>query len=485
MGRRSTTGGVLPLGRNRIQFDFTLEGRRYRPSLPWTPTEANLRRAQERLRDIKARIAAGNFRFSEEFPNYRFLDRAPLPLGTLTCGEVFDAFLHHNEARVARNDLAPVTLASQRKILDRVWRPHIGHLPFLAIRYSKLIQIADSRRWNKKTYNNAISILRRAFSYGYQDYPGKGNPALGLRCARIGKKDRPPIDPFSIQDAETLIAALHEDWGEVQGNYDEFRFFTGLRPSEQIALVVTDYDAAHGVLSITKARVHGVDKDVTKTRTDRRVTLCPRAIAVLERQLQLRKYLLRAGRTRHNHLFVNDAGEVIRDLHEVYGRWHQTLKRLAIRYRKPYAARHSSVSWALMMGRNPLWVAKQHGHSISTMLAVYAAWTEGATESDVIAIEDALAAAPIIASVPEQNSRLVRNPPLLLEGLWGFVSRFASKKTPERGQLTENPTEVIGGEGGIRTHVYPCGHNWNSSPAPSTTRPPLRKSIGYETFLKA
>jgi len=72
---------------------------------------------------------------------------------------------------------------------------------------------------------------------------------------RIEKKDRPPIDPFSIQDAETLIAALHRDWGEAQGNYDEFRLFTGLRPSEQIALVVTDYDAAHGVLSITKARV--------------------------------------------------------------------------------------------------------------------------------------------------------------------------------------------------------------------------------------
>ena len=77
---------------------------------------------------------------------------------------------------------------------------------------------------------------------------------------------RPPIDPFSIQDAEVLIAAIHRDWGEAQGNYDELRFFTGLRPSEGIARFVTDYDAAHGVLSVTKARVLGIDKDVTKTR---------------------------------------------------------------------------------------------------------------------------------------------------------------------------------------------------------------------------
>ncbi len=34
---------------------------------------------------------------------------------------------------------------------------------------------------------------------------------------------------------------------------------------------------------------------------------------------------------------------------------------MKLRYRKPYCARHSSVSWNLMIGRNPLWVAKQHG----------------------------------------------------------------------------------------------------------------------------
>ncbi len=37
------------------------------------------------------------------------------------------------------------------------------------------------------------------------------------------------------------------------------------------------------------------------------------------------------------------------------------------------------------------------------------------------------------------------------------------------------PRERTGGESGIRTHVYPCGHNWNSSPAPSTARPSLRR----------
>jgi len=80
------------------------------------------------------------------------------------------------------------------------------------------------------------------------------------------KKDRPPCRSFTIQEAESLISRPHADWGEAIGNYDEFRFFTGLRPSEQIALLVTDHDAERGVLSATKARVLRRDKDRTKTQ---------------------------------------------------------------------------------------------------------------------------------------------------------------------------------------------------------------------------
>jgi integrase len=108
-----------------------------------------------------------------------------------------------------------------------------------------------------------------------------------LRCFRLTKRDRPVIDPFSIQEAETLIAAIHRDWGETQGNFDEFRFLTGLRPSEQIALLVSDCDVAQGKLSVTKARVIARDKDRTKTGEDRLIELCPRALEVLKRQLAL------------------------------------------------------------------------------------------------------------------------------------------------------------------------------------------------------
>jgi integrase len=91
----------------------------------------------------------------------------------------------------------------------------------------------------------------------------------------------------------------------------------------------------------------------------------------------------------HEYLFFH-SGEPIRDLHETYARWRRTLGRLGIRYRKRYAARHTSVSWDLMLGRNPLWVARQHGHSLLTMLRVYAAWTDGGLEVDAEAIRRAM-----------------------------------------------------------------------------------------------
>jgi hypothetical protein len=67
-----------------------------------------------------------------------------------------------------------------------------------------------------------------------------------------------------------------------------------------------------------------------------------------------------------------ESGAPIAHLGYCYWRWQRTLKRLAIRYRKPYLARHTSVSWSLMVGRNPLLVAKEHFHRIPTMLSVYA-----------------------------------------------------------------------------------------------------------------
>jgi len=162
-GSKWFTSGDVAASNGRIQFDFMFEGIRYRPSIQRPPSEANLRRARERLADIKRQIELGTFSFAEEFPDYRFLHRVTGASRIRSCNEVFNEFLAHCEARRARGDLAAATLSTYRRVLESAWRPELGKLLFHQVRFARLVTIADAKLWSKKTYNNAISILRQAF----------------------------------------------------------------------------------------------------------------------------------------------------------------------------------------------------------------------------------------------------------------------------------------------------------------------------------
>jgi hypothetical protein len=117
-----------------------------------------------------------------------------------------------------------------------------------------------------------------------------------------------------------------------------------------------------------------------------------------------------------------------------------------------------------MIGRNPLWVAKQHGHSITTMLRAYAAWAEDAVEADIEAIKGAMAASPRTliraaasdttmgkcpqaharSAVPKARSRIDPGPQDYLS-----VDLSVAALGP---RLTSgNSTKLTGGERGTRT----------------------------------
>ncbi len=90
MGTKWFTDGVVAASHGRIQFDFIFEGTRYRPSIKRPPSEANLRRARERLAVIKRQIQLGTFSFEEEFPDYRFLRHLSGRSKVRSCGKVLD-----------------------------------------------------------------------------------------------------------------------------------------------------------------------------------------------------------------------------------------------------------------------------------------------------------------------------------------------------------------------------------------------------------
>ena len=456
MGRKSQTGGVEPKGNDRIQFTITIQGTRYRPTIAMPPTEANLRRARLRRVQILKRIANGTFSWAEEFPDFQVASSDPSrrpDIESKTCNQVFDEFLDECESRVAMSDLTYTTFRGYRKLLNQIWRPAIGSRRFFDIVHSELSAATRNRMWSKKTYNNAISAAKCAFAFGYRDKPERFNPAEAFTCKRITKKDRRPINPFTVSEAEELIAQIHADWGEALGNYDEFRFFTGLRPSEQIALLPCDVDVEKAVLHVTKARVLRRNKDRPKNGIDRTLELCPRAIEVVTRQLQLRQRLVTQGLVDHPYLFFLDDGKPIADPEVTRWRWNESLAKLPhIQHRGGYHARHSSVTWRLMINDNLLKTAQEHGHSVQVMLDMYAKWMIGATAADLDAIRQARQSRPQAGAASTKSaaaSMSSESRPL-------EPPKFATNSPPAAGRKRLDACSLSrksGGEGGIRTHV--------------------------------
>jgi hypothetical protein len=106
-------------------------------------------------------------------------------------------------------------------------------------------------------------------------------------------------------------------------------------------------------------RIRGEERWVVSRRRCDIEELCPRALQVLKRHLALRAELSLQGKINHDDLFFKDDGTPIRYLQYPWVRWKQTLQRMKVCYREPYNARHSSASWNLMIGKNPLWLAPQ------------------------------------------------------------------------------------------------------------------------------
>jgi hypothetical protein len=198
----------------------------------------------------------------------------------------------------------------------------------------------------------------------------------------------------------------------------------------------------------------GREKDRTKTGEDREISLCGRALQVLQRQMAVREDLIKAGKIDHDVVFFQADGAPILDLSYPYDRWRYVLESRGVRYRDAYNTRHSYISWSLMTGKNILLVAQEDGHSVQTMLSTYAAWNKGATEEDVVWIRRALEWSPEpVYPVIQPDGRPPESPEfasyLPVERQWGRLS-WRKYKAVQRVSI-----KITGGADGTRTRPRP------------------------------
>jgi hypothetical protein len=142
----------------------------------------------------------------------------------------------------------------------------------------------------------------------------------------------------------------------------------------------------------------------------------------------------RSGRIDHDQLFFRHDGAPIRDLGYLAKCWRKSSERLGLRFRHPYCARHTSVSWNLVIGKSPLFVSRQHGHSVTTMWRTYAAWMEGALETDIALIQAAMNRdEPAIERVSNTQVVLTVNAPPVA----GWGTRLPTRRAAPAAQVPD------------------------------------------------
>lgn len=371
MGR---TGLGLEIRERSIRIAFTLDGRQQRRTLqlngkPLPPTPSNIKHAERLAAEIKDKIRLGVFSVAEYFPEDG-------DTGVLTVSGLLDTWIKTQRLEAS-------TLAGYASAV-KFWKLHIGDKLVKALLHSDVLTAMAKRPdLTGKTVNNYVSVLREAMTLAVLDKVIPVNPVAGV--PRV-KHQKPPVDPFTQEEAEKICAYMAEHYPAQVANYTDFKFFTGVRTAESFGLRWPNVDLPSKYVMVADTIVRGVEKDSTKTHESRPVMLNSRALEALKRQAEHTR--MAAG-----YVFLDPRYGTPWLDERAYRRsyWTPCLKVLGIRYRKPYNTRHTYATMMLMAGMTPAFCAKQLGHSIEMFLRTYSKWLDGGqNDIEMARMEDAL-----------------------------------------------------------------------------------------------
>ncbi len=224
-----------------------------------------------------------------------------------------------------------------------------------------------------------VGLLRTTLRLAVNDGLIPRDPTAGIRLSRARIVD---VDPFTLQEMNLILYGrpkgtrdpeTGEELPEARGvdlayrEFFEVLFFTGMRPSEAVALRWEGVDFIRGTVSIRAGRVRGVDGP-TKTPGSARDAAMLNAESAFRRMKE--KTFLAGG-----YVFLTPQGTALDQTNLRNRLWYPALKRLGLRRRAMYQIRHSFVTLSLEVGENPLWIAAQVGHTSAAMIfRHYAKW---------------------------------------------------------------------------------------------------------------
>ena len=199
-------------------------------------------------------------------------------------------------------------------------------------------------------------MLRDAELAGYRT-PDLGQLFDRRFVTRLDKgSDAADIDPYTEEERERIL-----DWFFRQRSkyhsFVYFRFWTGTRPSEAIALRWGDVDLRNRRIRIRRSRVLGEDGRPKTGRSKRDVLIHEGLERVLRAHMPRRP-------APEDFVFTTPGGAPIDEENFLRREWLPALRALRIRPRPFYNCRHTYISTLLAAGAKPLFVCRQTGTSL-------------------------------------------------------------------------------------------------------------------------
>lgn len=383
----------IELNGKRLRISFMFNGRRCREPLKNISKidSKSIAYAENKRRAILAEIREGRFDYSAHFPDSsQAATFSGLEIKNLkrTVQEGIDAWLEVQQAKKAKSTY--INYASKAKhVSEKFGKRRIADIGKgdLELFQARLLR----EGFSPKTVNDIFTIVRGVWTEAFEDGVIKNNPTDRIRnIERDGESEF--ADPFTRNELE-LIAN-----GDPSRMKDArmilFNCWVGLSVSELVALAMEDVDLARGGIHVRRAKVAGEFKVPKERSRIRFVELISPA-----REL-LKKILAEVEGSSPEEIEVTQRDAITKKTEQItllfrnsvsqrpwngksLSEWFTChLKLSSVRHRGANQCRHTFASQALSSYVPIEWVARQLGHTDTTMVKKhYGRWLPDDTKN--------------------------------------------------------------------------------------------------------
>lgn len=371
---------------NTLYFDFSYLKLRCREQTTLHDTKINRKKLETILERINAEITLGTFEYGKYFPNSSMLAKIEKATAKLVPGytktPLFKDFVEEWFSEMEPT-WRKATADGYRSYLDKRLIPHFGEMEVSSITKAEILKYRahvakqSAGKLKSKTINKFIKCLNMVMNEAADRYDFTP-PHLNIKPL---KEEKVHIDPFSIEEVNQILAQVRSDWRD----YLLVRFFTGMRTGEIDGLKWEHVDFSRREILIRETYSAGRWEYTKNDGSQREIEMSTLVYNTLSKRFKERD-------PESELVFCTGNGAPVHTPNFLRRVWKPLLSYLKLKYRKPYQTRHTAATIWLAAGENPNWIAKQMGHSTTSMLfTVYARYVPNLTRKDGSAMERLLA----------------------------------------------------------------------------------------------